>query len=630
MLTADDGRNQRPLEKENGWVLAAEILCFLGLGFSCIALAGAPTWVPPLLKILFALSLGLHLLPGLARGDLAYPLSLLDLLAILFVSLGVLSALFSDIPHEAFKRLEIGISYAILFFVAGRLSWRKRSVYRWAIFVIMLGTLEATYGLMAHLRGWHSILGWLKPRIYVARLSGTFINPNHFGSLMVLLIPVAWMAVTLPQLALAKKLVAGYVAALMTAAMVMTYSRGAWAATFLAMFWAGLIMIRKGPVIWRWALAVLIGALIAGVLVWAGELEDQLFRRSDLTRISRLRTEQSRFYAWADTMDMALRVPLTGVGLGGYAWKFPMYQSVDIARQKMDYAHNDYLETSAELGLGGLFLQVGLTLGIALVGLAGRRKLVNRKVKGLATGMLAGFAGVSIHALIDFPLRIPAVGCMYSMMGGCLVGLSAQKGVCGKMVYPARDPRMRRVLFLATLLLITACVLTGILSLKSTLAFRRGNQFRDNLFHEEAFGQYERAARLDRDNWKAYCEMGDIRFMQSMWITYGDRRQDLREEARSLYEKALELNPWHSKTYIKLAHVELWSKDRAKAESLYAKALEVDPHNLYLRHRYAQIFQGARIRGHHHRNRAFQERHEGEGTEREEVEDYGRDVSSIL
>jgi len=360
---------------------------------------------------------------------------------------------------------------------------------------------------------------------------------------------------------------------------------------------------------------------VVALLVWAGEFEDQLSNRADPARITQIRTEQSRFYAWADTMNLALQTPVTGVGLGGYAWRFPSHQSVDLARHKLFYAHNDYLQTAAELGLGGLLLHLGWTGGVVWAGLRMRKRLVNKKVKALITGLLAGFAGVSVHALVDFPLRIPGVGCLYAMIGGVLAGLSAQKGVLGGMSRPSSrwHPALRNSAVFCVLGWTAYTGFSGVRSLQSTLSFREGHRLRDNLLYEEAFQRFERCAQLDPDNWKAFSEMGDIRFMQSMWRTHGDRREELRREAGQLYRRAQELNPWHSRVYVKLSHLSLWDKNSEAAQAYYRKALEVDPHNLFLRERYAQIFEGARIRGHHLRNRAIRERRSQQGSETEEA-----------
>ena len=610
MQTANEEWWEEAHGRRDGWLRAAELLCFVGLIIACFGLGGAPTWGPPVIAMVFSVSMALYLLPGLMRGDLRFPISALDLAAFLFLLLCWVSRLASDIQHEASKQWMIGSSYAMMFFVCGRFLWRKEAVYRWTLLLLGLGALEATYGMAAHLRSWSSIFGWLKPEIYVERLSGTFINPNHFGSLMGLLIPLGLMSCTLPKVELSKKMVAGYVTAMMGAALLMTYSRGAWASAAFAVILVGLLtMKRASSLFWWWALALLATMAIVVLLVWAGEFEHQLSNRADLGKISDVQTEQSRLYAWADTLNLALQAPVTGVGLGCYPWLFPSYQSVDLARHKLFYAHNDYLQTAAELGLGGLFLQMALVGGVLMIGFRVRGRLVNRKVKGLMTGLLAGFAGVSVHALVDFPLRIPGVGCLYALIGGLLVGIGAQKGVLGRLSKPSSQwaPALRGSLFFCVLGYTLYTGVSGVRSLQGTLSFQEGHRLRDNLLYEEAFTAFQRCAKLNPDNWKAYCEMGDIRFLQSMWLTERDRRDVLRQEAREFYHTAQELNPWHSKIYVKLSHLSLWSKNREKARALYEKALEVDPHNVFLQERYAQIFEGARIRGHLRRNQALRE-----------------------
>lgn len=86
---------------------------------------------------------------------------------------------------------------------------------------------------------------------------------------------------------------------------------------------------------------------------------------------------------------------VTGVGMGGYETAFLRFRNV-APMNTVDYAHNDYLQYLAELGLVGFLLALGV-LGRCLY----------RMGLGLERSRLVA-AAMGVHSLFDFNLYIPA------------------------------------------------------------------------------------------------------------------------------------------------------------------------------------------------------------------------------
>jgi O-antigen ligase len=86
--------------------------------------------------------------------------------------------------------------------------------------------------------------------------------------------------------------------------------------------------------------------------------------------------------------NMTRARPWSGFGLGTFRWAYPEYAQFDPG-SRVEHAHNDWLEWSAEGGIG--FAAAWLALAIALA----RRAL--RSIWGV------GVVAVLLHALVDYP-----------------------------------------------------------------------------------------------------------------------------------------------------------------------------------------------------------------------------------
>lgn len=121
-----------------------------------------------------------------------------------------------------------------------------------------------------------------------------------------------------------------------------------------------------------------------------------------------------RLDGWRAAVHMVGEHPMLGVGLGGFGAEYPPAKlsltaaGVEFYRLHVrfgfDRAHNEFLETAAELGWPGL---LAVCVGIALLGLAARRLWrVDRPRGSLAW---AGLIAVLVLASGHFPMRVAMV-----------------------------------------------------------------------------------------------------------------------------------------------------------------------------------------------------------------------------
>jgi len=119
------------------------------------------------------------------------------------------------------------------------------------------------------------------------------------------------------------------------------------------------------------------------------------------------REARPRFYGL--TLRLIADYALFGTGAGTYIYAYTPYEEEDLGGI-LHHAHNDYLETLAEMGLiGGGAIIIAAFLALAI--------LFWRWVKlpehdyfgrGVGLGFLGGIVAILIHSFSDFNLRLPA------------------------------------------------------------------------------------------------------------------------------------------------------------------------------------------------------------------------------
>ena len=113
----------------------------------------------------------------------------------------------------------------------------------------------------------------------------------------------------------------------------------------------------------------------------------------------------------------ALRVaahrPIAGVGPGQAVL---VWVAADGDVKRARYAHNEYLQVAAEMGVVGLGLLVAL---LALLGRAVWRSRPLTPAPGLWAGSVAGLTALALHSAFDFLWHIPVI----PLVGGLLVGI---------------------------------------------------------------------------------------------------------------------------------------------------------------------------------------------------------------
>jgi O-antigen ligase len=343
-------------------------------------------------------------------------------------------------PSATFERL-LDVVPAMAVFVAAReMAWWWRDRMWIAVApVIGIAFTESLVGLAQFY--FMRVAGGA-----TAAVQGTYVNRNHFAGLLEMAFPVAvvlaistwrksaeqsnqarfnpaqFTLTTGPALRIALLLA---ISACLLTGVVLSQSRMGFISTLAGTAFTMLIVplswVKTDEVgatwrrVWRWVVPLALPILML-VLLPTREL---VLRFADMASTQEL-SKDDRIGIWQDTLQFISAYKWTGCGLGAYEHGFYRYQTTAPVNT-VDFAHNDYLQILAELGIPGTAMAgilagwvVARPLGVVLW----RRGARNWE---LAVGLFASLVTIGLHSLADFNLYIPANALALAWLSGIAV-----------------------------------------------------------------------------------------------------------------------------------------------------------------------------------------------------------------
>lgn len=424
-------------------VIATLIDPLLGL---CIALVLGPTkpltdyFVPALPldlgQIALIITLGAWFLQAVRRHHIDIPRSPFNLPLFLFLGAVALSLVNALSLGFALKETIKWAQMILMMWLVLDLSGRRR----WMVVIgagLSAAALEAAIGVWQFgLRGdgpEHFLI--LDGRFY--RAYGTFEQPNPYGGFLGLLLPIA-IGLTLIALEgwikpvwdafqdqrpinlrramqsgmthhLAKLVGFGALAGLIFAALMMSWSRGAW----LGFGAAAIAIVFVWPRKWWLGAGLVIGGGLAGLLaLQAGLVPASIAARlTDFTAflgtfdVRGVDINDSNYAVierlahWQAAREMARFNPWLGVGFGNYEPVYPGYRLLNWAAP-LGHAHNYYLNLLAEVGIIGLLAYTVLWVSVIVQTWRATRQ-TSGWARGISIGLMGTWVHLSVHHLVD-------------------------------------------------------------------------------------------------------------------------------------------------------------------------------------------------------------------------------------
>jgi len=240
------------------------------------------------------------------------------------------------------------------------------------------------------------MLGRTQAAQFIGRSSGPFGIPNSLGALMALLIPpVGFLAVGRGRPA-SQRILWALVFFALGVGFVLAISRGAWVSLAAAL---GLrLMFAPGRSLGQ-RFAASAAAVGAGALIAAGLYYSYPMMHVRIEQFRADAGERTRPIMWRGAIKIFEAHPVLGGGGGSYDTLFEPFRP-DGYIDRPVYAHCDYLNTLADFGAVGFVL---------FFGAAGTVAWRCARAGGLAGAAFTGLLAFSLHLLVDFDLKIPAL-----------------------------------------------------------------------------------------------------------------------------------------------------------------------------------------------------------------------------
>lgn len=284
------------------------------------------------------------------------------------------------------------LSYVSVFFVLLNTLETKKQFKRLILVIISMGFLV-------------SIIGMAKGFTY------PFINRNHFAGYMELVFFIT-AGYSLTEMTKYKRVLFSFIAMIMLVAIFLSLSR-AGSLSFLGalIFMFTLLKLRKSMRKKSTFILtiVIIGVIFLGVLGGGPVLKrfSSLFDKGIIS-------SETRWAIDRDVLNIIVDFPAFGTGLGTFRNIYPMYNTLQL-QDKVNYAHNDFLQLISEVG----FLGLGLALwflylffrNIFIAWLSQHHPFA----KGIVLGGACAIFSLLLHSFFDFNLQIPANAFLFTV-----------------------------------------------------------------------------------------------------------------------------------------------------------------------------------------------------------------------
>ncbi len=383
-------------------------------------------------QLLLIFTLAAWLARSLSRRRLIIPHTFLNVplgLFLLLMALTVPGALSVTVGlRELTKWLEMGLLVLLVVDLAQEMGEGGNGRYApWLLagMLLLSGVVQAVIGIWQFgLRGDGPEHFLVLGRFY--RAAGTFEQPNPYGGFMNLsallaggillaVLTVVWqerreskISLLAPQV-WGPLVLIGAVVGLTGLGLVFSWSRGAWlgfaaGTAVLLFFWPrhrrwGMALLLGGGLLFLagWQLGLVPASVTDRLVGFGQDLQFGDVRGADINDANYAVLE--RLAHWQAALDMARAHLWWGVGFGNYEPAYAAYALINWP-DALGHAHNYYLNLLAEVGVVGLLAYLGFWLIVVwqtwrLLG------ELEGAARGLALGLLAAWAALAVHHLVD-------------------------------------------------------------------------------------------------------------------------------------------------------------------------------------------------------------------------------------
>jgi O-antigen ligase len=483
----------------------------------------------------------------------------------------------ADIEYVARQELIRILVYAFLFFAILNNLHRQESMQFISFTMVFLAMGISFYALYQFLTGSDKVWHFVSP--YKHRGSGTYINPNHLGGFLEILLPLGLAYTMISRAKPVMKVFLGYASLAIIAGIAVTVSRGSWfsAGATLLVFFVVLAMRRTYRLPILLLLTVLIGAgvyFIPRTHMFQARLK-QVFAQGEFD-------DDMRFSLWRPAIQLWKENIWWGIGPAHYNYRFPEYRPEGVQLQP-DRAHNDYLNALVDWGIVGVGLVASAWL-LLCAGVFKTWKFVRGTPNDLGRqssnkfafvlGASLGLFAILVHSAVDFNLHTPANAILVVSL---MALLSAHLRFATERYWQSAR--------LWTQVSTTVVLAVGLVYL-GYQAWRRGVEYAwlERAAHAPDYSPkriaaLEKAFAAEPRNFKTVCDIGEAFRVQSSGG--GKNHQQLAGQAMQWFERCTRLNRFDHHGFVGYGLCLDWLERPDEAWPYFDKAAQLDPNGYF-------------------------------------------------
>lgn len=357
------------------------------------------------------------------RKEVSIKITPLDLPIMIFISAMTL-ALIVQSPDLSisFQGYRAVCQNILWYFIVLQLLKTRNGAEKMCLMFVCAAFLIALHGVYQYVIGVEMPASWIDQGEMAVRTRVFSIigSPNILGSLMVLAIPIS-VSFMFASKETVKKIFFMGITVVMLAALVFSFSRGAWIG-FAAC--AAVYALLKDK---RLIVPVIVIGLLAAALV--PSIGDRiLYMLSPEYIESSLRGGRLvRWFTGAEILNSTLSNLIIGTGLGHFGGAVAMNREitrlVGIDVIKTFYMDNYYLKTAVETGLFGLAAFVMLMYQVVICSYRTIRKTSDSRLRIMEIGVMSGLLGIIVHNLIENVFEVPMITSYFWMLAAVMMFL---------------------------------------------------------------------------------------------------------------------------------------------------------------------------------------------------------------
>lgn len=551
----------------------------------------------------------------------------LNIPALSFIIICVLSLIWSNSPFISLKELPLFLAGPLLYFIIVNNIYNVRQINRIIGVVIIVGALFGIYGILQYngidFSFWIGNYGR-------GKVFGLFGNVGYFAEYLILPLPITISLFLVSKNKTIKILLLIGILT-MASTVALTFTRTPYLSLVISfIFMLLLFVISRGKRLFKENKKIFIVIFTAIILIVSlfviptslnekGTILSKIKERVSISQLGSDFSTGRRVAIWKYTIPIIKDYPLFGSGIGSFKYNSLRYQAkfFDQGDNRAlypygvaDKTHNEYLQLGAELGIIGLIIFIWLIFAYFNYGLRILKREKNRYKQGIIIGLMGSVMVFLVDSIFWFPLHHSFTSFLFWLCLGLLIvmGLKEDEAVykakSNKKITSAKNDihQFKPLLFICIILL--AAILSTSVSRPFIARIYWYNGFKEieKENWNKAIKIYEEALKWDPYLGEIYYDIGKILQNKELYGIAGEYLEkaekyidhpDLPLDLALIYLKSEMLDEAAIKLkqaisyqsdkksmlplYAELGNVYITLKRYKPAEIVLKKALKIDP-----------------------------------------------------